>query len=262
MEVVRMEGRRLGRAPKRDDPRNFKLSALLPPEVPTPPAAVDVTTGIHSWPMYANDKFGDCTCAALAHMLEVWTEETVGTSRLVSDEQVLDLYNLVNGGRDEGANMLDVLHQMRTGPGLAGDHVYAYASVDCDDPDMVKAASWLFQGLYIGINMPLSAQHQKVWDTVVGPHGKPGSWGGHAVNVVAYDAAGLTVVTWGALQRMTWAFWEEYVEEAWALLPADFQALSGPLQANGFDFAALDGYLSSVGKVDETVAPAAGGSPV
>lgn len=261
MEVLRMEGRRLGRTPKRDDPRTFKLRALLPTEVPTPPAAVDVTPGIPSWPMYANDQYGDCTCAAVAHMLEVWTEETVGTPMLVTDQQVIELYNLVNGGKDEGANMLDVLHQMRTGPGLAGDHVYAYASVDCDNVDMVKAATWLFQGLYIGINMPQSAQHQKVWDTVVGPQGKAGSWGGHAVNVVGYDAAGLTVITWGALQRMTWAFWEQYVEEAWALLPVDFQSMTGPLEANGFDFTALDHYLAGVGKIDHSGAPAEPATP-
>jgi hypothetical protein len=250
MELVRVEGRRLGRTPKRDDPRTFKLTALLPSTVPKPPPKVDVTPGIPTWPMYANDKYGDCTCAAIGHMLEVWTQETAGTAQVVTDAQVLALYNLVNNGKDEGANLLDVLHQMRTGPGLGGDHVYAYAAVDRDDVAMVRAATWLFQGLYIGINMPISAQHQKTWDTVIGPHGKPGSWGGHAVNVVGYDAAGLTAITWGATQRMTWAFWSEYVEEAWALLPTDFQALKGPLKANGFDFGALDHYLASVGKID------------
>ena len=258
MELVRIEGRRLGRTPKRDDPRTFQLTALLPSTVPAPPGKVDVTPGIATWPMYANDKYGDCTCAAIGHMIEVWTQEAAGAARLVGDADVLALYSLVNNGQDQGANLLDVLHQMRTGPGLGGDHVYAYASVDPAHVDMVRAATWLFQGLYIGINMPISAQHQKVWDRASGPHGRPRSWGGHAVNVVGYDAAGLTVITWGALQRMTWAFWSEYVEEAWALLPADFQTLKGPLTANGFDFAALDHFLAQVGKLDATPAPAAG----
>ena len=36
----------------------------------------------------------------------------------------------------------------------------------------------------------------------------PGSWGGHAVDVVGYDDAGLTVVSWGALLRASWDFWD------------------------------------------------------
>jgi hypothetical protein len=140
---------------------------------------------------------------------------------------------------------------MRTGAGLAGDHLYAYAAVDRTRADVVRSAAWLFQGLYVGIQMPLSAQHQvgpgKVWEPVSGPDGKPGSWGGHAVNVVAYDDSGLTVITWGAQQRLSWAFWQQYVEECWALLPVDFQRLRGPLQANGFDFAQLDKYLAQLG---------------
>ena len=247
MENVRIEGMRLGRTPKRVDPSSLKLESLLPKVIPQPPAAVDMTTGVAQWPMFANDHLGDCTCAALGHMLEIWNEQADRSARILSDNQVIALYNLVNNGQDQGANMLDVLHQMRTGAGLAGDKVYAYASVDTGQANLVQVAAWLFTGVYIGIQMPVSAQKQTgpgiVWDVAPGPDGKAGSWGGHAVNVVAYDSNGLTVVTWGALQRMTWAFWNAYVDECWALLPDDYERLKGPLQANGFDFAQLQQYL-------------------
>jgi hypothetical protein len=253
MERVRMEGRRLGRTPKRDDPRTLRLANLLTTP-PPPPARLDVTAGIATWPMYANDQLCDCTCCALAHMLEVWTKETAGKPRLLTDAQVIALYDLVNGGKDQGASMLDVLQQMRSGAGLAGDHLYAYAAVDHTRPGLVRSAAWLFEGLYIGIQMPLSAHGQahagKEWHPVDGPKGKRGSWGGHTVNVVAYDDSGLTVITWGAKQRMTWAFWQQYVEECWALLPVDFQRRRGPLEANGFDFAQLDRYLAQLGPVN------------
>lgn len=128
---------------------------------------------------------------------------------------------------------------------------WLYASVDHRQPDLVKSATWLFQGLYIGINMPQAQTGPgKVWEPASGPEGEPQSWGGHGVNVVRNDADGLTVATWGALQRMSWPFWTTYVEELWALLPVDFQRLQGPLQANGFDFAHLQSYLSQVGQVD------------
>ena len=71
---------------------------------------------------------------------------------------------------------------------------------------------------------PLRAQDQHVWDwtgRLDGPDA-PGSWGGHAVDVVGYDDAGLTVVTWGALQRLTWAFWDRYCDEGWCIVSTDF----------------------------------------
>ena len=55
------------------------------------------------------------------------------------------------------------------------------------DHELVQTAAWLFGGLYIGLQMPLSAQKQVIWDwtgSLAGP-ARPGSWGGHAVDVVA-----------------------------------------------------------------------------
>src|SRR5260370_41991882 len=208
MENPQVQGMRLGRTPKRDDPRSLKLEALLPKAVPQPPAAVDVSTGVTKWPMDANDHLGDCTCAAVGHMLEIWTEQATNRPRILTDLQVIALYNLVNNGQDKGANMLDVLHQMRVGAGLGGDRGFAYASVDTKRGGLVNAAAWLFTGLYIGLHLPGSGQQQTgsdtAWDVATGPDGQAGSWGGHAVNAVAFDGNGLTVVPWAPLHNMTW----------------------------------------------------------
>ena len=74
------------------------------------------------------------------------------------------------------------------------------------------------------LELPLTAQRQSIWDwthSLDGP-ARPGSWGGHAVDVVAYDRHTLTVVTWGRLQEVTWAFWDRYVDEVYAILSVDF----------------------------------------
>src|SRR5260370_16535340 len=84
MENMQVQGLRLGRTPKRDDPRSLKLEALLPKAVPQPPAAVDVSTGVTKWPMYANDHLGDCTCAAVGHMLEIWTEQATNSPPILT----------------------------------------------------------------------------------------------------------------------------------------------------------------------------------
>ncbi len=75
--------------------------------------------------------------------------------------------------------------------------------------------------------------------------GQPGSWGGHAVPVVAYDARTLTVVTWGALQAMTWSFWDAYCDEGYAIISNDY--LNGQEQApQGFSLQQLQADLADV----------------
>jgi hypothetical protein len=63
--------------------------------------------------------------------------------------------------------------------------------------------------------------------------------------VVAYDARGVTVVTWGALQTMTWTFWEAYCDEAYAILSNDY--LDDKQQApQGFDLQQLQADLADL----------------
>jgi hypothetical protein len=88
---------------------------------------------------------------------------------------------------------------------------------------------YIFQGCYIGVQLPISAkaqvQNNQPWSVPPGGttgDGAKGSWGGHAIPVVAYDSRGVTCVTWGALQSMTWSFWEAYCEEAYAILSNDY----------------------------------------
>ncbi|MGB6874974.1 MAG: hypothetical protein WBD87_02970, partial [Candidatus Acidiferrales bacterium] len=70
----------------------------------------------------------------------------------------------------------------------------------------------------------------------------PGSWGGHAVPVLAYDSDGLTCITWGAKKRMTWAFFAQYCDEAYAPLSHDWFSAQG-IDPSGIDFAALSADL-------------------
>ena len=91
--------------------------------------------------------------------------------------------------------------------------------------------------------MPLSAQQTigELWDVTDGG-ADAGSWGGHALNVVGYDATGVTLVTWGKLQRATWAWWKAYVDEAWALLTQDWEKTT----YLGLDFAQLQADLTAL----------------
>jgi hypothetical protein len=52
------------------------------------------------------------------------------------------------------------------------------------------------------------------------------------------------VVTWGALQTMTWSFWEAYCDEAYAILSNDYLTKEGTPQ--GFSMQQLQADLADL----------------
>jgi hypothetical protein len=240
----------LGKLPARVDPRTLSLARYVDRSVlPAPPAELDLTAGVPDWPMYGNDRLPDCTTAGAGHAIEAWTAASSGTAVEITEQAVVDAFDAVRivdpATGEEGAVELDVLNYWR-GTGIGDHRIAAFAKVDLADHDLVRAGAYLFGGLYIGLQMPLSAQYQDVWDwngRLDGPDA-PGSWGGHAVDIVGYDDAGLTCVTWGSLQKLTWAFWDRYTDECWCLVSEDF--MSGGKTPEGFDLAALEADLQLV----------------
>lgn len=235
---------RLGKLPAQHDVRTLPLQRYVDrTALPPPPPTLDLARPVDEWPMYANDRLGDCTTAAAGHMIEVWTAAVRGVAEEVSERAVVDAFERVKlvdpSTGEEGAVELDVLRLWRN-DGIGGHRIGAFASVSVHDAGLVRTAAYLFGGLYIGLQLPETAQDQEVWTwtrRLDGP-AAPGSWGGHAVDVVGYDDLRLTVVTWGRLQAMTWSFWDRYCDEAYCILSTDF--LDGDRTApNGFDLAAL-----------------------
>jgi hypothetical protein len=250
MATTTIAAHKLGKLPVRIDTRTLRLARYVDTtQLPAPPAQLDLTQHVTDWPMYRNDTIGDCTVAAAGHMIEAWTAGAVGTAVELDDASVLDAFDHVKitdpATGEEGAVELDVLGYWRK-TGIGGHRIGAFAGVSLHDERLVRTGAYLFGGLYLGLALPLSAQQQDTWDwtgSLAGP-AKPGSWGGHAVDVVAYDDRALTIVTWGSLKRMTWSFWERYVDEAYALISPDF--LRGDTAPNGFDLQTLQSDLALV----------------
>src|SRR5947209_19726232 len=87
---------RLGKLPVRTDVRTLSLGRYVDGErLPTPPGTFDETSRVLDWPMYANDRVGDCTTAAAGHMIEAWTAAGRGQAVEVSEQSVLDAFEHV-----------------------------------------------------------------------------------------------------------------------------------------------------------------------
>ena len=240
----------LGKLPVRTDVRTLSLRRYVDGRrLPSPPPAFDETSAVETWPLYGNDRIGDCTVTAAAHMIEAWTAACRGEPVVISDSSVLAAFEHVKtvdpDTGDDGAAALDVLRHWRKS-GIGRHRIGAFARVPVHEYSLVRVTAWLFGGLYIGIQLPLTAQTQETWDWTRSLTGRarPGSWGGHAVNVVGYDARGLTVVTWDQVKRLTWSFWDRYVDECYCILSKDF--LERGQAPNGFYLAALEADLALV----------------
>ena len=245
---------KLGKGTARHDPRALLMAAYVSPTLPPPPPSVNLTTKVKAWGMMENDQIGDCTCAAAGHLIMEWTANAGKKMITPSDKQIVGAYSAVTGynpttgANDNGAVEVDVLNYWRQ-TGIAAHKIGAYVSLEPSNHNHIMDSVYIFEGCYIGMALPVSAQAQvqnhQPWSVPPGGatgDGKPGSWGGHAVPVVAYDARGLTVVTWGALQMMTWSFWEAYCDEAYAILSKDY--LTGKKTTpEGFSVAQLNADL-------------------
>ena len=223
---------KLGKRAMRHDHRTLMLARYLTPSLPAAPASVDYSHGITDWGMMLNDRYGCCTIAAIGHAVQTWTANALGRELTVPDSTILkyyeqwDGYNPANSSTDQGGVELDVLKHFQQ-EGFDSTKLDAFAAVDFGS-DLVKSAIWLFGGAYIGVELPIRAQDQDVWD--VGGNGaadQAGSWGGHAIYLVEYDDHGLTCITWGKLKRMTWAWFHQYCSEAYALISEDWLGSNG-----------------------------------
>lgn len=218
------------------------LTHYLTSPLPEPPSAVDAPD--LQYPMALNDRYGDCTIAAVVHSDQATANLTTQPWTYPGDEAVKTEYFRLTGGQDTGLAETDVLKAWIAG--LFGEKLAAFAPVNVKHTKVIKQATALCGVVYTGVLIPAPAQQQfadhQPWD-LTHTAADDQIEGGHAVPIVGYTAAGPIVVTWGALQPVTWAWWLKYAEEAYVLITAEIKA-AGALR--GVDFDALDADLAAL----------------
>lgn len=241
---------RLGKLPAQPARPQLKLTPVLAgAALPAPPDAVDWQDDRIVWPMYANDTWGDCVWAEIGHAINQATYYATDTEVEVTDQDVLKGYSDVTGfspnagpsgsnPTDNGTYVQDAMKYWRK-TGVGGHKIVAYASLDVSNLTEIKQAVALFGSISVGLNFPASAMTQfnqgEPWDVVRGAKVE----GGHCVLVGAYDKDGAGLVTWGAETKMTWRFWQKYVDEAWVYFDRDGLKKAGAYFTGATSFYAL-----------------------
>ena len=244
-----MNSFRFGKHAPKHDYRTLRLKNYLSSKLPAPPATHDCLKQVYTnlktsdptllFPMDGNDRYGDCTIAALAHAATVF-EGMIGKKKIATQASVEKLYFHLTGGADSGLNELDVLNYWHS-HAAAGDKILAYAQIEVKNHTHIKQAMQLFGGVYLGFQVQKDCLEEfnarKPW--IPGPLTNDG----HAVFAVGYDAEYLTVLTWGNTQKATWSWWDECVDEAYAVLPPEAKKKDFD---PGFDFDQLKADLENV----------------
>jgi hypothetical protein len=191
------------------------------------------------FPMDGNDTYGDCTIAALAHAITAF-HGLIGKKHVPSKTTVTKLYFKLTNGVDSGLDPLTVIDYWRK-HSVSEDKILAYAKINPLDHTTVKQAVRLFGGIYTGFQVQKNCiedfEKRKTWDVA------PLTNDGHMVQTVAYDPNGVSVLTWGNTQRGTWAWWDECVDEAYAILPPEAKTAGF---TPGFNFDQLKADLSVI----------------
>jgi hypothetical protein len=247
--------KKLGKLKPKYDKRTLLLAKYLLKELPAPPPSVDwslkVASSLGAMLNAGDGAVGDCTIAAAGHIVQELTANA-GNMIIIPDDAILAAYEAVSGfdpnnpDSDQGACALDVLNYWRQ-TGIGGHQIGAFVGLEPDNILHVQNAILLFEACYIGLALPLYAENQDVWSIPPVPptDGSDQPWGGHAVPIVGYDPQGLTVITWGVLKRMTYQFYQQFCDEAYAILSRDMLDSAG-LSPAGLDLTMLQNDLSLV----------------
>jgi len=244
-----MPQRRFGKHPPKHDYRTLRFKTYVTPALAPPPAQLDVLTRVYDklhvsdptklFPMDGNDTLGDCTIAALAHAVTTY-RGLVGQKDIMAKNAVVKLYLHLTGGVDSGLNELDVLNYWRQNA-VAKDKILAYVSIDPKNHTHIEQVIQIFGGVYLGFQVQQDCVQEfdahKPWTP------GPLTQDGHAVFAVGYDHNAVTVLTWGDTQQGTWAWWDECVDEAYAILPPE---AADPDFAPGFNLKQLKADLGDV----------------
>ena len=271
---------KLGRKPRLFDPRvprYHAMRALAPGALPALETALDQCAGLPKFlGMMLNNLLGCCTCSAVFHAIQVWSEDAQGAVLTEPDAQVEQLYeafgynprvaapgepNYTDGGVEE-QRVLG--YWLNTGAPMADGsrhRITAYAEVEVD-PDLLCEVVQEFGVCYVGALMPeqlMLAGPPAVWDADPAYENHPAE--GHAFLLSGFDRSGgpgkyvFKIITWGADEQytVTEAFVRKYVDEAYAIVDPLWIEKTGKTPL-GLDLAALEalmGALRTEATVDE-----------
>jgi hypothetical protein len=250
---------KLGRLPKKHNAKTLDFAKYLRASAPPPPPAKlwrEYKIPAGAWGMFGNDTIGDCTCAAVAHMIMLTTAHT-GTLVTPVEADIIAAYSAITGydpnqtqpdgsnPTDNGAAITDVLNYWQT-TGIAGHKILGWAAIDQTNLTAIKQAIYLFGGIDLGVNLPQSAMDQTQANLAWTPVSGSPIIGGHSIPSFGFGSVGGNVITWAERQEYTWEWFTQFCDEAYAVITEDWIDQSSGIAPNTLNLAALQEDLNAL----------------
>lgn len=255
-----------GRKPPQFTPKMLKGARFMKDmlvALPAPPAvSADFVSAVmkqapkssYPWGMGGNDEWGDCEDCVVSHYL-MSRSANVGTMIMPTTEETLALYSATTGfdpknpATDQGSSLSEVCAYLGT-TGFLGHKSLGHAPIVTDQMGptqitRIKQGVQIFGGVNVGVNLPASAEPQFDAGVPWTVSGDLTIEGGHAIFAVGYDNNYVHFVSWGRLQRASWAWVLKFVEEAWVEVYPDFVTKRGVTPV-GFDLAQVESYMAAI----------------
>jgi hypothetical protein len=232
-----------GKLPARVDPNTLCAVDYVGAVLPAPRGQINYISAVEQYPMYDNDKVGDCAIAAIGHLVQWWSALT-GRRNVPPVEEIRRVYSILSPNNN-GCVLLDVLNYWTSNP-ICGVQIGAFAAVNPRNQEEFEVCMDIYGGLYVGAELPIAAQNQEVFDVGKGADFAYGSWGGHCIPFGRYGqigSRGPAFVSWGKVMECTWPWVQTYVSEAYALISAEWLDPRTGEAPSGFSAEALNADL-------------------
>lgn len=215
-------------------PNGRLLRAMIEPRAP---AVIDRSATTFPMNMYDNDKYGNCTAAAVANGMQASCALN-GFHMDISTPDVDAFYAMCTGwsptvpGSDQGADPTLVMRDLYT-KGFTLNHGGRYSYTYNGTPWLIEAADRnslgntinVFGYVYGAFGLSESdsdaVENDIVWDTTNPGNQTPWSWGGHLMDIYDYTGLGDTdtvrLITWGEFRKATWRWVRSRMDTAYGV---------------------------------------------
>jgi hypothetical protein len=152
-----------------------------------------------------NDTLGDCVIAAMGHVEGVLTGNA-GDEVLYTSDEIVAEYSAIGGyvpgdpSTDNGCDEVTALNYWMTYGFPNGSHkITGWMAVNPNNPDEYKAALYLFENLYFGVELPDAWVNPPPSQSGFGWYinGEPDPNNGHAFCGVGWNKKNIIIDTWG-----------------------------------------------------------------
>lgn len=193
-----------------------------------------------------NNTLRDCCFASIGHLCNLYLG-VHGKKTDVTEAEIKRDYLDHTNGQDVGAELRAVLTRFKgkNDLAIAKHRCAAFVRLNHRDIDTLRAAIYLFGGVYAAVQGPSNLTDMETWK-VEAPRWRPDPSMGHCIPLVGFGQKHFVAASWNALPVMSLGYQQKYMVEAWAVVSAEWFYPGGIAPLSNMKLADVTQALASI----------------